>query len=122
MKPHDTITIPEEIAKQYDKEWSGTYEIHILNAREYLEAAEELVQEIREKGEYNGTLPEFVLQYHIVCKAVKHNGQPLNPKGDIPSKIYELLQFKALPLNTLTKNEATSFFQSSQVTKKPQQD
>jgi len=110
MKPVKTFQIPREILEQIGKEWEGTYTVHMLNAREYLQTAEELVQEARQKPNWNGELSEMELKYRLTCKATTKDGQPLNPNSELPAKLYELLSSVALPVNTLTRAEAQQLF------------
>jgi hypothetical protein len=44
---------------------------------------------------------------------VKVNGQALNPRDEIPAKIYEALSLKVLPKSTLSKAEWEALFLSS---------
>jgi hypothetical protein len=39
MEPYQTITLPEKLIEQLGPQFKGTYTIHILNAKEYLQTA-----------------------------------------------------------------------------------
>jgi hypothetical protein len=111
MKPVKTFSLPQQIVKQIGKEWDGKFTVHLLNAREYLEVGEDLIAETRSKNpSWNGELPETELRYRLVCKAVTFNDKSINPETEIPSKLYEILQVEALPINTLSRQEVTDLF------------
>jgi hypothetical protein len=113
MKQAQTFTLTPELAAQYGfgQEHQGTYIINQLNAKEYLQAAEELTQQKRlesqTQGEtFKGQLNETDLRNAIFYKTVTKDGQPL--AQDIPSKLYEILAFVAIPLNMLSQDEGTA--------------
>lgn len=120
MKPHRTFDLPETVVKEIGEEWRGKYTVHLLNAREYLTVAEEMVQELRESKEWNGQISDIDLRYRITVKAVTLNNKPLDAKKEIPSKLYEMLSMFALPLNTLSVKEGQDLFLASSTAKKPE--
>lgn len=115
MKPIETISITKEQATAWriGNEWAGEYEVNLLNAREYLTVGEELVQELRQNPNWNGVVAESEIRLRLVCKAVRHDKQNIDAKTDMPSKLYELLSSKVLPLNTLSLAEVSTFLPTS---------
>jgi hypothetical protein len=115
MKPHQTFTPPAQLLAQIGEEYNGTYTVHILNAKEYLQAAEELIQakrfEAQKKGEtWKGNIPETELRNAILHASVTKDGQPL--PQELPSKLYEILSFVAVPLNMLSQEEGQNLLES----------
>ena len=115
MKPIETISITKEQASAWriGDEWAGEYEINLLTAREYLAVGEELVQELRRDPNWNGVVIESEIRLRIVCRAVRHDKQIIDAKADMPSKLYEILSSKVLPLNTLSLAEVSTFLPTS---------
>ncbi|MFA5307005.1 MAG: hypothetical protein WC365_06170 [Candidatus Babeliales bacterium] len=126
MRAIETFRMPDSIIKTVGKQWDGLYTVHELDAREYLQAQssatslmiEEYALQNKDKPEceqlkWNGIIPEDIMTLHIVCKSVTLNGIELSPKFPPPSKIYEPLSWKALPVNTISKNEFEALFLSS---------
>jgi len=122
----ETFNLPESVAKSIGEEWAGAYVVHELDAREYIqmqsEATSFMVEEVTrlhgkpvEKGEqvWDGVIPPDVMNKFLVCKSVTHDGKPLDPRGHIPSKLYEILSWKSLPINSLSGEEYNQLFLSS---------
>jgi hypothetical protein len=108
MKPYQTLTLPDKLVEQFGPQFKGTYTVHLLNAKEYLQTAEELTlkkrQELQKQDEvFNGQISEIELRTAIVYKAVTKDDNPL--PEDIPSKLYEILAYVAIPLNMLNQDE-----------------
>jgi hypothetical protein len=121
MEPYQTITLPEKLIEQLGPQFKGTYTIHILNAKEYLQTAEELTlkkrQELQAINEtFNGQISEVALRTAIVYKSVTKDGQPL--PEDIPSKLYEILAYVAIPLNMLNQDEGVELLKLFRPTKR----
>ena len=110
MKPVKTFTIPDSIIEAIGSEWKGTYTVYLLDAEEYLATGEDIVTELREKGEWHGIMPEAKLKKRIVCKSITLNEKPLAPDAFIPSKLFEVLQAYSVPLNMLSQQEAQDLF------------
>ena len=115
MKPVETFTITKQNAAAWriGEEWAGEYEINMLTAREYLVIPEDYVQELRRNPNWNNVIPESEIRLRIVCKAVRHDKQAINVNIDMPSKIFEILSSKVLPLNTLSLAEVSTFLPTS---------
>ena len=110
MKPIKTFTLPDSIIEAVGSEWKGTYTVHLLDAEEYLATGEDIVNELRAKGEWTGVMPEAKLKKRIVCKSITFNDKPLEPDAFMPSKLFEVLQAYSVPLNMLSQQEAQDLF------------
>ena len=130
MKPIKTFQLPDSIVQAIGKEWAGAYTVHELNAREYVQALSEatsfMVEECakqnadkpeEERTQWNGVISEDVMRVFLVCKSVTLNGRQLDPRIDLPAKLYEPLSLMVLPLNTLSMDEFKTLFLSSSITK-----
>jgi hypothetical protein len=109
----ETYLVSKNLMLQIGDEHAGTYVIHVLSAKEYLEASEDLIQQKRLEAQkvgndFNGQISEIELRRAIVYKAVTKNGKQL--PDDLPSKLYELLAVPAVQANMLTQEEGRELF------------
>jgi hypothetical protein len=113
MKPYKTFTPPEFLLSQIGVEYAGTYTIHVLNAKEYLQAAEELTQQKRfdaqKEGKQAEPFTEAEFKVAILYKSVTKDGELL--PQELPSKLYEILSSVAIPLNTYSQEEGRQLFE-----------
>lgn len=108
MKAYKTFVPPTSLLAQLGEEWSGTYTIHVLTAKEYLNVAEELTQKKRLESQaknkvWVGEITETELRSAVIYRAVTKDGAALT--ADLPSKLFEILAFIAVPLNMITQSE-----------------
>lgn len=115
MKLVESFVLPQSFVEAVGKEWEGTYEVYALNAREYLkmqsDATSFMVEETKKSNmEWDGVVPNDVINLFLVCYSVKFGGEQLNPRSELPGKLYEVLSIKALPHNTISKGEFEALF------------
>lgn len=91
--------------------WAGTYIVHQLSARDYLQLIDDCVLYYRNQPNWNGEIADSEMKLRIVAASVTKDGHVLTT--EIPSKLYEILASKALPVNTVSRQEHESLFLDS---------